>query len=139
MCRRSEVISLRDDPSGESLDSWIIRLRREFHKYPELSFKEYETQKRILKILGELGIEGRKIADTGVLASIRGTKPGPCIALRTDTDGLQVQEEPAERNREYISRTEGVMHACGHDGHMAMLFGAAKNVYENREFPEKSA
>ncbi|WP_243466391.1 hypothetical protein [Methanosarcina mazei] len=59
---------MRDDPSGESLDSWIIRLRREFHKYPELSFKEYETQKRILKILGELGIEGRKIADTGVLA-----------------------------------------------------------------------
>ncbi|KAF5033882.1 putative hydrolase YxeP [anaerobic digester metagenome] len=135
MCRRSEVISLRDDPSGESLDSWIIRLRREFHKYPELSFKEYETQKRILKILGELGIEGRKIADTGVLASIRGTKPGPCIALRTDTDGLQVQEEPAERNREYISRTEGVMHACGHDGHMAMLFGAARMFMENREFP----
>jgi amidohydrolase len=135
MCRRSEVISLRDDPSTESLEAWIIRLRREFHRYPELSFEEYETQKRILKVLGELGIEARKIADTGVLASIRGTMPGPCIALRTDTDGLQVQEENTERNREYISRNNGVMHACGHDGHMAMLFGAAKLFTENRDFP----
>ncbi|HII80614.1 MAG TPA: amidohydrolase [Methanosarcina sp.] len=135
MCRRSEVISLRDDPSAEPLEAWIIRLRREFHRYPELSFKEYDTQNRILKVLGELGIEARMIADTGVLASIRGTMPGPCIALRTDTDGLQVQEEPAERNREYISRNNGVMHACGHDGHMAMVFGAARLFLENRDFP----
>lgn len=135
MCRKSEVIFLRDDPSAEALEAWIIRLRREFHRYPELSFKEYETQKRILKILGELGIEARKIADTGVLASIRGTIPGPCIALRTDTDGLQVQEEPTERNRDYISRNNEVMHACGHDGHMSMLFGAARLFLENRDFP----
>ncbi|MDQ1276841.1 MAG: hypothetical protein QG610_2419 [Euryarchaeota archaeon] len=135
MCRRSEVISLRDDQSMESLKAWIIRLRREFHQYPELSFKEYDTQNRILKVLGELGIEARKIADTGILARISGTMPGPCIALRTDTDGLQVQEEPTERNREYISRKDGVMHACGHDGHMAMLFGAARLFVENRDFP----
>lgn len=135
MCRKSEVIRLRDDPSAEALEAWIIRLRREFHRYPELSFKEYETQKRILKILGELGIEARKIADTGVLASIRGTVPGPCIALRTDTDGLQVQEETTERNRDYISRNNGVMHACGHDGHMSMLLGAARLFLENRDFP----
>jgi amidohydrolase len=126
---------LRDDPSAESLEAWIIRLRREFHRYPELSFKEYDTQKRILEVLGELGIESRKIADTGVLASIRGTMPGPCIALRTDTDGLQVQEEHTERNGEYISRNDGVMHACGHDGHMAMLFGAARLFLKNRDFP----
>lgn len=125
---------MRDDPSAESLEAWIIRLRREFHRYPELSFKEYNTQKKILEVLGELGIESRKIADTGVLASIRGTMPGPCIALRTDTDGLQVQEETTERNREYISRNDGVMHACGHDGHMAMLFGAARLFLKNRNF-----
>jgi amidohydrolase len=134
-CRRSEVILLRDNPSVEALEDWIIRIRREFHQYPELSFEEYETQKRILKSLGEMGIEARKIADTGVIASIRGTLPGPCIALRSDTDGLQVQEELTERNRDYISRNDGVMHACGHDGHMAMLFGAARLFQENRDFP----
>ncbi|MDD3247356.1 MAG: amidohydrolase [Methanosarcina sp.] len=126
---------MRDDPSAEALEAWIIRLRREFHRYPELSFEEYETQERILKILGELGIEARKIADTGVLVSIRGTLPGPCIALRTDMDGLQVQEEAGERNGDYISRNEGIMHACGHDGHMAMIFGAARLFLENRDFP----
>jgi len=126
---------LRENPSVEALETWIIRLRREFHQYPELSFEEYETQKRILKFLGELGIEARKIADTGVIACIRGTLPGPCIALRSDTDGLQVQEELTERNRDYISRNSGVMHACGHDGHMAMLLGAARLFQENRDFP----
>ncbi|HET8689699.1 MAG TPA: M20 family metallopeptidase [Methanosarcina sp.] len=131
----SEVMLLRDNPNAEALKAWIIELRREFHRYPELSFKEYETQKRILKILGELGIEARKIADTGVLASIRGTLPGPCIALRSDTDGLQVQEELTGRNSDYISKNNGVMHACGHDGHMAMLFGAARLFQENRDFP----
>ena len=126
---------MRDDLSVKALEAWIIQLRREFHQYPELSFEEYGTQKRILKTLEELGIEARKIADTGVLASIRGTLPGPCIALRTDTDGLQVQEELTERNADYISRNNGVMHACGHDGHMAMLFGAARLFQENRNFP----
>lgn len=126
---------MRENPSVEALETWIIQLRREFHRYPELSFEEYETQKRIQKILEELGIEARKIADTGVLASIRGTLPGPCIALRSDMDGLQVQEELTERNSEYISRNKGVMHACGHDGHMAMLFGAAKLFQEKRDFP----
>jgi amidohydrolase len=126
---------LRDNPNAEALEPWIIRLRREFHQYPELSFEEFETQKRILKFLRELGIEARKIADTGVIASIQGTLPGPCIALRSDTDGLQVQEESTERNREYISKNDGVMHACGHDGHMAMLFGAARLFQENRNFP----
>lgn len=126
---------MREKPSVEALESWIIRLRREFHQYPELSFEEYETQKRILKFLGELGIEAKKIADTGVIAYIRGTQPGPCIALRSDTDGLQVQEELTERNRDYISRNSGVMHACGHDGHMAMLLGVARLFQENRDFP----
>jgi amidohydrolase len=126
---------LRNDPSSEALETWIIRLRREFHRYPELSFEEYETQKQILKNLGELGIEATKIADTGVLASIRGNVPGPCIVLRSDTDGLEVQEKLTERNRDYISKNNGIMHACGHDGHMAMLFGAARLFQETRNFP----
>ncbi len=126
---------MRDNLNTEALGAWIIRLRREFHQYPELSFEEYETQKRILKFLGEMGIEARKIADTGVIASIRGTLPGPCIALRSDMDGLQVQEGLTEKNRDYISRNDEVMHACGHDGHIAMLIGAARLFQENRDFP----
>ena len=126
---------MRDNPNAKTLEAWIIGLRREFHQHPELSFEEYETQKRILKTLEELGIESRKIADTGVLASIKGNLPGPCIALRTDIDGLQVQEELTERNAAYISKNDGVMHACGHDGHMAMLFGAARLFQESRDFP----
>ena len=133
--RKSEVIILRNDSSSETLEAWIIRLRREFHQYPELSFKEYETQKQILKKLGELGIEAKKIADTGVFASIKGNAPGPCIALRSDTDGLEVQEKLTERNGDYISKNNGVMHACGHDGHMAMLFGAARLFQETGNFP----
>jgi amidohydrolase len=135
VCRKSEVIFLRNNPSEESLEAWIIQLRREFHQYPELSFEEYETQKKILKTLEELGIKARKIANTGVLASIKGSTPGPCIALRADIDGLQVQEELTEKNREYISRNNEVMHACGHDGHTAMLLGAARLFQENRNFP----
>jgi len=126
---------LRNDTSAEALEAGIIRLRREFHRYPELSFEEYETQKQILKNLGELGIEAKKIADTGVVASIRGNVPGPCIVLRSDTDGLEVQEKLTERNRDYISKNNGVMHACGHDGHMAMLVGAARLFQETRNFP----
>ena len=129
-------------PFSEPLENWIIQLRREFHRHPELSFEEYGTQERILKLLAGLGIEARKIADTGVLASIRGTEPvrggggtPPCIALRTDTDGLAVLEEAGVRNEKYISENEGVMHACGHDGHMAMLFGACRLFLENRNFP----
>ena len=126
---------MRNYTSAEALEAWIIRLRREFHRYPELSFEEYETQKQILKNLGELGIKSKKIADTGVVASIRGNVPGPCIALRADTDGLEVQEKLTERNGGYISKNNGVMHACGHDGHMAMLFGAARLFQETRNFP----
>jgi len=119
----------------EALEDWIIKLRREFHQHPELGFKEYETQKRILTILGELGIEARKIAGTGVIASIKGASDGPCIALRADTDALLVEEKLTERNKDYVSQKKGVMHACGHDGHMAMLFGAARLFSENRNFP----
>jgi amidohydrolase len=126
---------LRNYTSTETLKTWIIRLRREFHRCPELSFEEYKTQKQILKNLGELGIKAKKIADTGVIASIRGNAPGPCIALRSDTDGLEVQEKLTERNGDYISKNNGVMHACGHDGHMAMLFGAARLFQKTRNFP----
>ncbi|MDO9517197.1 MAG: M20 family metallopeptidase [Methanosarcinaceae archaeon] len=114
------------------IEEWIIKLRREFHREPEISFKEYKTQERIIRILQDLGIEPQKIADTGVVATIHGQPGGPCIALRSDIDALEVLEVPTERNKEYISRNIGFMHACGHDGHIAMVLGAARLLQENR-------
>ena len=115
------------------LKDWIIRLRREFHRKPELSFKEFKTQEMIIRVLSDLGIESEKIADTGVIATIHGRAPHPCIALRSDTDALEVFEEPTALNQEYISENEGVMHACGHDGHIAMVLGAARTLQEMRD------
>lgn len=116
-----------------SLDEWIKSLRREFHRQPELSYAEYRTQERIMSVLGELGIECGKIAGTGVVASIRGRGPGPCIAIRSDMDALAVTETPTDSNKGYISRSKGVMHACGHDGHMAILLGAARLLTEHQD------
>ena len=115
------------------LEDWIIRLRREFHREPELSFKEFKTQEKIIKVLSDLSIESEKIADTGVIATIHGRAPHPCIALRSDIDALEVLEEPTELNQEYISENKGIMHACGHDGHIAMVLGAARALQEMRD------
>ena len=115
-----------------SIEEWIIKLRREFHSEPEMSFKEYKTQEKIVKVLQDLGIEPQKIADTGVIATIHGQPDGPCIALRADIDALEVLEVPTARNKEYISHNTGFMHACGHDGHIAMVLGAARLLQENR-------
>ena len=114
------------------IEDWIIKLRREFHSEPEISFKEYKTQDKIIKILQELGIKPQKIADTGVIATIEGNTPKPCIALRADIDALEVLEVPNERNKDYISQNTGFMHACGHDGHIAMVLGAARLLQENK-------
>jgi len=114
------------------IEEWIIKLRRVFHSEPEISFKEYKTQERIIKVLQDLGIEPQKIADTGVVATIQGNGTGPCIALRTDVDALEILEVPTARNKDYISRNIGFMHACGHDGHIAMVLGAARLLQESR-------
>jgi amidohydrolase len=120
------------------LEQWIIEKRREFHRYPELSFNEYITQKKIIDSLKEFGVEGSSIAGTGVIAEIFGNGPGPCIAIRADIDALPIQEEETNYNSSYISCNKGVMHACGHDGHMAIVLGVARFLYEKRhEFPGK--
>jgi amidohydrolase len=116
----------------KALDEWIIDLRRQFHRDPELSFNEYRTQERIMSVLEELGIGCKKIADTGVIADIYGKGPGPCIAVRSDTDALAAVEKQTEFNKDYISENPGVMHACGHDGHMAIVLGLARLLQEQR-------
>lgn len=83
-----------------------------------------------MSVLHELGIGCRSIALTGVLAEIRGNKPGPCIAIRSDTDALAACESSTEHNKDYISQNPGIMHACGHDGHMAIVLGVARRIRE---------
>ncbi len=120
---------------GETLQSfkqWVVDIRQHFHRCPELSFKEFGTQSHIISLLEELGIVCRKIADTGVIAEIHGKGSGPCIAIRSDIDALAVQESLTKFNKNYISGNPGVMHACGHDGHIAMVLGVARLIMENR-------
>ena len=114
----------------KSCIDYVIKMRREFHKFPEVSFKEYETSKRIKKELEDMGIPYKVIGGTGVVAEIKGGKPGKTIALRADIDALQVTEE---NEVPYASQVKGVMHACGHDGHAAMLLGAAKILSEIKD------
>lgn len=107
----------------------VIELRRHFHKYPELGFNEYETSKFIKNYLISLGLEPKVVAKTGIVACIEGERPGKTILLRSDMDALPIKEE---NDFPFASSNEGVMHACGHDGHMAMLLVAAKILVNNK-------
>ncbi len=111
---------------------WVVAQRRWFHQHPEPGFGEFKTQERILSLLKDMGIESRKAASTGVIATIRGAEPGPCIALRADMDALRITEPETALNRAYRSENPEYMHACGHDGHMAMVLGAARLLQKHR-------
>lgn len=111
----------------EKVISKAITFRRHLHAYPEVSTREFETQKYIAEILEEYHIPYRKY-ETGIIAKIgEGTS---CIALRADMDALKVNEETG---LSYCSKNHGVMHACGHDMHMAMLLGAALILKEREK------
>ena len=107
--------------------------RRHLHRHPELSFEEHQTQRFILASLEAEGIEARKIAGTGVLAKIEGRRGGHrrAVVLRADIDALPIREL---NEVEYRSENEGVMHACGHDMHAAMLFGVLRELNRERDF-----
>ncbi len=108
----------------------IIELRRILHQYPEIAHKEYETQKIILEYLENIGIEGKKVAGTGVIATIEGKNRGKTVALRADMDALAIREE---NDVSYKSKNDGFMHACGHDNHMSMIYGAALVLNEMKD------
>lgn len=118
--------------NNKEINNWIINKRREFHRIPELSFHEFKTQQIIIETLKQIGLEGKPIANTGVIATINGKGKGHTIALRTDMDGLEVNEEKTVLNSDYISQHPGFMHACGHDAHLAMLLGAARLLMLHR-------
>jgi hippurate hydrolase len=101
----------------------IVELRRDLHRYPELSHKEERTAKRLSKQLKALSIPHRTgVSGAGVVADLPGRFSGPSVALRADTDALPILEET---ELPFASEQAGVMHACGHDGHSSMLVGAA--------------
>lgn len=104
------------------IGNYIIGLRKYFHKYPELSMEEYETSKKIKEELDSMGVEYINGIKTEVIAFI-GKNEGRTIALRADMDALKIEENTGVR---YASENKGVMHACGHDAHMAALLGAIR-------------
>ncbi len=124
---------------ANQIEEEVIELRRHFHQYPELSNREFKTAERISEELKKLGLKVDKgIAKTGVVAVLKGGKPGPTIGLRADIDGLPVTErtpiEFASKERsEYLGQEVGVMHACGHDTHIAMLLGTAKILTQMKD------
>lgn len=108
----------------------LIDLRRNFHSHPEMGFAEFNTQKKIIDYLKQIGIDPSPIAGTGVIATIKGAHPGKTVLLRSDMDALPVGEETG---LSFASECPGMMHACGHDGHMAMLLVASRILFSMRQ------
>ena len=109
----------------------VVAWRRDIHQHPELSNREFRTARLVAEQLTRLGLEVRTgVARTGVVALLRGGKPGPVVALRADLDALPVTEQvdlpfKSTATTEFNGQQVGVMHACGHDNHVAILLGAA--------------
>jgi amidohydrolase len=120
------------DALATEVEADVIEWRHHFHEFPELSNREFNTAKYVANYLTSLGLEVETgVASTGVVAVLDSGKPGPVVALRADMDGLPVKEQGDLSYRstqmgEYNGQEVPVMHACGHDTHMAMLMGAAK-------------
>ncbi|WP_223635267.1 M20 family metallopeptidase [Planococcus sp. 4-30] len=115
--------------SSEMADR-VIGIRRHLHQYPELSFQEYETVNYICSVLNEWEIPYQTIGETGVYVDITGDIEGPAIGLRADIDALPIQEEAEV---DFRSKKENVMHACGHDGHTAILLGTVYELNRNKD------
>ena len=127
------------DKQLESLMPKVIEWRHDIHQNPELSNREYRTAKKIENHLRSLGIQVEtKVAYTGVVGLIKGGLPGPTIALRADMDALPIVEKTglpyaSKDKTKYLGRTVGIMHACGHDAHVAILMGVAEFLSKNKE------
>lgn len=125
--------------ANKSVSEKVIKWRRHLHQYPELSNREFETAKYVAKHLRSLGLEVQTgVAHTGVVAKLKGGKKGPLIALRADMDALPVKEQvdlpfASTQTTEYKGNTVGVMHACGHDNHVAILMAAAESLVKIKD------
>jgi amidohydrolase len=126
------------DEQLDPLMNKVIAWRHNLHQNPELSNREYKTSKKVATHLRSLGIKVEtKIAYTGVVGLIEGGLPGPTIALRADMDALPVEEKTglpfaSKERASYLGQSVGVMHACGHDAHVAILMGVAEFLAKNK-------
>lgn len=122
----------------ESIEKQVIDWRHDFHQNPELSNREFKTAEKIAKHLESLGLDVQTgVAHTGVVATLKGEKPGKVVALRADIDALPVTERndlpfKSEVVTEFLGTETGVMHACGHDTHTAILMGVAEVLVKNK-------
>lgn len=118
-------------PAIRELQTKLVEWRRRFHKYPELSFQENLTADFVAQKLTEWGIKHRtQVAKTGIVATIESNHPGKVLAIRADMDALPIQEE---NEVSYRSQHDGIMHACGHDGHTAIALGTAYYLAQNKD------
>jgi len=124
---------------ADDIEEKVIEWRRYFHENPELSNREYKTAEKIAEHLKSLGLEVETgIAHTGVVGLLKGGKPGPVVGLRADIDALPVTERndlafKSEVVTEYNGKETGVMHACGHDTHIAIMMGVAEVFSEMKD------
>src|SRR4030066_219956 len=116
-------MSKRLETEIAALTGQLVAWRRDFHRHPEVAFEEARTSAVVREFLESLGLPVRSAGGTGLVAVLEGNPGGKTVALRADMDALPVQEEG---EKEYRSLNRGVTHACGHDGHMAMMMAAAK-------------
>jgi amidohydrolase len=125
-------LNARMDKTAESLEKKVVAWRRDIHQHPELGNREFQTATKIAAHLQALGMEVKTgVGKTGVVGLLKGGKPGPVVALRADMDGLPVTERgdlafKSEARTEYNGQQTGIMHACGHDTHVAILMGVAE-------------
>ncbi|MET0534087.1 MAG: amidohydrolase [Steroidobacter sp.] len=138
----AEISNAQLDAAASSIAPKVISWRRDIHQHPELSNREVRTSKLVADHLKKLGLSVRTgIAHTGVSAVLKGGKPGPVIALRADMDALPVAEQvdvpfKSTATTEFLGKKVGVMHACGHDAHVANLMGVAEIlVAQRKELP----
>ena len=113
----------------------LIKIRHDFHQYPELGMQETRTSQKVNDLLKSWGIKTYKgVGKMGIVGVLEGNNPGKTIGLRADMDALPIEEKT---NLPYSSKNPGVMHACGHDAHTTMLLGAARYLSENKSFSGK--
>jgi amidohydrolase len=135
----ADDLRARVDAAARAIEPRVIEWRRDLHQHPELSNREFRTGALVGDHLEALGLEVRReVAHTGVVGVLRGERPGPVVALRADMDALPVTEATglpfaSKLRTTYLGREVGVMHACGHDGHTAVLMGVAELLADLRE------